>query len=144
VSWSDYDWFEKTGLIIMGVLIGILGLFLLCLVGAGIDAAVCGGDKPGAINEHPGLITNVSFVAAHEEKHCSKGCHYEQIPDLWYMRVCDNEYVQHQNEEDRWCKVFKVDHGPWDWQFSGARVMIISHQQACNRGWYYYSFKEIK
>lgn len=116
-------------------------VFFVCLGYWGLDYMFCGGDVANSIYEQPGIITDLSFKAAHQERHCSKGCYYIDVPDTWYAQVCSAEYSKHP-DEDNWCRDFSFTHAPWDWQQKGASVTIISHQRNCDRGWYYYAFRK--
>ncbi len=81
----------------------------LCLLSACYDPPV------GPPREVEKIIQNISFEPAHEEKHCSKGCHYTAVPDTWYIQFCDIK-----NASD--CFVRKITHAPWSWQKVGQRV----------------------
>lgn len=63
----------------------------------------------------PGVIRNVSFMGAHREEHCSKGCSYSYVPDTWFLNVCD------KNND---CRINKITNAPWDWQKEGQAVIV--------------------
>lgn len=85
-------------------------LIFACL----IAVAGCSCPPPQA-DDVAGFITDISFMAQHLEKHCSKGCSYNTVPDTWFVRVWD------KNGDN---SVLSMTHGPWKWQYEGAPILV--------------------
>jgi hypothetical protein len=96
---------------------GQLAAIAVSLLLASCDSQFRG--KPvGSPYAIPNILTDISFMGAHQEERCSKGCRYIRRPDTWYLQFC-----QLGNAGN--CFVEDIAHAPWKWQIIGVRVDVM-------------------
>lgn len=77
----------------------------------------CGPLQVTKIETEVGHVMDVSFMGAHEERRCSKGCRYIPRPDIWWLHVCSDAHPKD-------CRDIEITHAPWDWQSQGSPVTL--------------------
>lgn len=85
-----------------------LALVALLLVG------VMGCDRSEDPMIGRGRIDEVEFSAAHQRRHCSRGCYTTHVPDYWYLRL----------STPIGSRSFRLDHPPWNWQKPVADICV--------------------
>ena len=97
------------------------------LVAIALLLTACGDYTIDKRDDVPAKIVELSFKGAHYVEHCSKGCRYDFIPDRWFLKVCNDRDAQA-------CRVFRIEHAPWDWQYKGAEV-VANWTHSRDGGW---------
>lgn len=97
-----------------------LTLFALLLLG-GCSASPVG--EPFVIENE---LKEISFMGAHQEERCSKGCRYTSVSDTWYLRFCNIL-------DSKDCITRSITHAPWKWQREGQRAKFT--YQKWDDGW---------
>lgn len=85
----------------------------------------------------PDLVTSeikeISFMGAHREEHCLKGCSYTYVPDKWFILF---------SSKDGWIRR-EITHAPWSWQVVGAKVQVVWQKYNDDR-WYVVGFRSVQ
>ena len=86
---------------------------------ASVSLAGCGysNEPSGDPLKVVDVISEISFLPAHTEKHCSKSCSYNDVPDKWFILFC-------RASGEKICFDRSIEHAPWRWEKEGNRVTI--------------------